>query len=164
MALDTLTVADCPVGRGLFAGRQYASGELILVLEGPRYDRDHPIHGTDLGANLLQTGWRTYILLGAPGVFANHSCHPNAGIAGNRRLVAIAPIAPGDEIRFDYSTTMAENYWTMPCLCGENSCRGLVTDFKDLPPAIRSRYLRLGVVQKFIACRYGQPGSGIPAA
>lgn len=148
---DSLRVAPCNVGRGLFAERAFAPGELILNLEGVRYDRDHPIHLTEFGANLLQTGWRTYIMLEAPAVFANHSCNPNAGIQGNRRMVAIRPIAPGDEICFDYSTTMAENYWTMKCRCGDPICRGVVEDFRKLPVEIQARYLDLGVVQRFIA-------------
>ena len=151
---DSLRIARSNTGHGLFAGRPFAPGDLILTLRGPRYDRDHPIHGTPGGANLLQTGWRTYILLESPGVFANHSCNPNAGIRGNRRLVAIRRIDPDDEIRFDYSTTMAEDYWTLECSCGDPLCRRQVRDFKYLPQEIQARYLDLGVVQKFIARRY----------
>jgi len=149
-----LRVADSRTGRGLFAERSYTAGELIMHLDGPRYDRDDPIHQTDAGANLLQTGWRTYILLEDPAVFANHSCNPNAGITGNRHLIAIRPIEPGDEICFDYSTTMAENFWTMECRCGDPGCRKVVGDFRHLPREIQIRYLNLGVVQKFIASRY----------
>ena len=157
-----LRVGSCGLGRGLFAGREYSSGELILNLQGARYERDDPIHGTPGGANLLQTGWRTYILLEPPGVFANHSCNPNAGIRGNRRLVAIRSISAGEEIRFDYSTTMAENYWTMPCRCGDPVCRGVVEDFSKLSRTTQERYLHLGVVQGFIA--QGFRGCGVPVA
>jgi SET domain-containing protein len=149
--LASLAVGPCPLGQGLFATRRFGVGEMILRLSGRRYEREDPIHSTPSGANLLQTGRRTYIMLEPPGVFANHSCDPNAGIAGNRRLVAIRPIADGDEIRFDYSTTMAEDLWTMVCRCGAPGCRGVVTDFRLLPSDIKSRYLHLGVVQRFIA-------------
>lgn len=151
---EYLRVDNCSIGRGLFAGRIFMPGELILNLRGRRYGREDPIHLTASGANLLQTGWRTYILLEAPGVFANHSCCPNAGIRGNRKLVAIRLIMPGDEIRFDYSTTMAENFWTMPCLCGAPGCRKVVEDFSRLPTGIQDYYLDLGVVQGFIAHKY----------
>jgi len=151
---DSVMVADCSIGRGLFAERSFDSGELILHLGGPRYDRAHPIHGTEFGANLLQTGRKTYIMLSPPGVFANHSCNPNAGIVRNRQLVAIRPIPHGDEIRFDYSTTMDEDFWTMDCCCGEENCRGVISDFKDLPPLVRANYLKLGVVQGFIARKF----------
>ncbi len=148
-----VAVGNCDLGRGLFAARPFAAGELILKLTGPRYDRNDPIHKTPEGANLLQTGWRTYILLQHPGVFANHSCDPNAGIRHNRLLVAIREILPGQEINFDYSTTMAENFWTMPCRCGASNCRGLITDFMNLPREVQDHYLQLGIVQGFIACR-----------
>lgn len=149
----SVSVAPCPEGRGLFAERPFAGGELILKLDGPRYTREDPIHLTEEGANLLQTGRRSYILLQPPGVFANHSCDPNAGIAENRRLVAIRDIAHGEEIRFDYSTTMDEDFWTLQCRCGAANCRGLVTDFRLLPDDVRQRYLELGIVQGFIAHR-----------
>lgn len=154
MVTNAFRVDMCSLGRGLFATRAFHPDDLILVLNGPPYGRDDPIHATEVGANLLQTGRRSYILLGEPGVFANHSCEPNAGIRGNRRLVAIRPIMPGDEIRFDYSTTMDENYWTMPCRCDSPGCRGKVEDFHCLPLAVRRRYLDLNVVQGFIAWRY----------
>lgn len=155
MERDVL-VGPSPLGSGLFAGRDFATGELIVSMHGPRYDRDDPIHAEPYSANLLQTGQRTYILLDPPGVFANHSCDPNAGIVQNRRLVAIRTIACGEEIRFDYSTTMDEDLWTMECRCGSPQCRGMVTDFKRLPPDVRARYLSLGIVQGFITRKYGR--------
>ncbi|MFN2165013.1 MAG: SET domain-containing protein [Anaerolineae bacterium] len=146
-----LSVASCELGRGLFAGRPYRPGELILVLRGLRYDQGDPIHLSALGANLLQTGPRSYILPLPPGVFVNHSCNPNAGVHRNRRLIAIRAIEPGQEIRFDYSTTMDEDFWTMDCRCGENTCRRVIGDFKYLPLDLQAHYLELGVVPKFIA-------------
>jgi len=154
---DALTagveVRPCALGRGLFARRAFGPGDLILRLDGPRYGRSDPIHATEAGANLLQTGRRTYILLHPPAVFVNHSCDPNAGVMDNRRLVAIRTIAPGEEITFDYSTTMDEDFWTLECRCGAANCRGRVTDFRELPASLRRRYLDLGVVPRFIASR-----------
>lgn len=159
MNFESLKVSDCSVGRGLFAGRAYLPGELILVFFGTRFDRTHGIHDTESGANLLQTGWRTYILPEPPAIFANHSCNPNTGLKKGRRLVAIRPIAVGEEIRFDYSTTMAEDFWTMACRCDDPACRGVVRDFKYLPHDVQARYLELGIVPRFIACRFTSPPS-----
>lgn len=159
-------VGPSDIGSGLFAARLIRAGETILPLHGPRYHRNDPIHDSDRGANLLQTGYRTYVLLGPPAVFANHSCDPNAGVMDSRRLVALRDIGPGQEIRFDYSTTMDENFWTMRCRCGASTCRGTVGDFKALPRDLRRRYLELGVVPRFIAWRYlddvARP-AGLPA-
>ena len=153
MICPTVRGGDCDLGRGLFALKEFCADERILILHGPRFEREDPIHHREEGANLLQTGPRTYIMLQEPGVLANHSCDPNAGIRGNRSMVAIRPIHPGDEIRFDYSTTMDEGLWTMPCRCGSPRCRGLVTDFHTLPAPVQRRYLDLDIVQAFIARR-----------
>jgi hypothetical protein len=153
MGPATVRIGECSLGRGLFAATDFRREDLIMVFKGPRYERDDPIHQTREGANLLQTGLRTYILLQEPGVFVNHSCDPNAGIRINRRLVAIRDIVAGEEIRFDYSTTMDEGYWTMECRCGAAHCRGRVTDFHELPDEVRARYLALRIVQGFIARR-----------
>jgi hypothetical protein len=153
MGAAAVRIGECSLGRGLFAVVGFRENDLILVFKGLRYEWEDPIHETEEGANLLQTGQRTYILPREPGVFANHSCNPNAGIRRNRRLVAIRDIAAGEEIRFDYSTTMDEDYWTMECRCGAVGCRRHVTDFHYLPDEVQHRYLELGIVQRFIARR-----------
>jgi uncharacterized protein len=151
-----ITIADCEHGRGVFATRPIRRGETILIYRGRRFDRDDPIHHTSDAAFLLQTGARTYILPESPAVYVNHCCVPNAGLVGNRRLVALADIAPGDQITFDYSTTMDDGLWSLQCGCGHRECRGLVEDFRHLPRCVQERYLDLGVVQGFIARRYRQ--------
>lgn len=155
-----LLVAECDVGRGVFAARRFRAGERILVFEGEAYDRSHPIHETPQGANLLQVGPREYILPEPIGLYVNHSCNPNAGLRDARVLVALRDIAEGAEIRFDYSTNMDEDLWTMPCACGESICRGIVGDFKRLPDTVRATYLRMGIVPAFIADRYGPKVNG----
>lgn len=151
--LGDVWVGECSVGKGVFAGRHFSRGERILVFRGTKYDRSDPIHATRRGANLLQTGRQTYILPDGPGLFVNHSCDPNAGISNRRRLIAIRDIRPHDEIRFDYSTTMDEDRWTMRCRCGEPKCRRVIEDFKHLPPDVRLRYVELGIVPGFILRR-----------
>lgn len=157
--LDTeLLVAPCDVGRGVFATRAYRRGETILRFEGEAYDRSHPIHQSAGGANLLQVGAESYILPRPVGLYVNHSCRPNAGLSGTDLLVAIGDIAPGDEIRFDYSTNMDEDLWTMSCACREPECRGIVRDFKHLPEDLRRKYIALGIVPEFVASRHGGNG------
>jgi hypothetical protein len=143
------------VGRGLFAERAFHAGERITRFRGARFLRDDPIHGTPSGANLLQTGPRTYVLPDGPASFVNHSCNPNAGVGPGLWLVAIADIAPGDEIRFDYSTTMDEDSWTMRCRCKQLNCRKRIGNFQDLPAEVQLSYLELGVVPAFIVKRCG---------
>ena len=71
----------------------------------------------------------------------NHSCSPNAGLRSNRILVALRNIGCGEEICYDYSTTMSEGRWTMQCRCGHLNCRSTVGDFHDLPTPRQQHYL-----------------------
>jgi len=148
--METVYVASSNVGLGVFAARDLGQGAEILSFKGVPVDAMHPIHGTEEGANLLQVGVRTYLLLESPGVFVNHSCCPNAGLREAVRLVALRAILAGEEIRFDYSTSMNEDYWTMQCQCGEPGCRGVIRDFKYLPPETRQAYQALGIVAPFV--------------
>lgn len=147
-------VAESKTGKGVFAERLIWPGELILVFKGFTVSWDNPIHSSSMGSYLLQTGKKTYIMPEVPAKYVNHSCNPNAGIVKNRRLVAIKRIEKDEEITFDYSTTMSENFWTMDCLCYEINCRGIVKDFKYIPEDIQEKYLSLGIVQGFIAVKY----------
>ena len=126
-----------------------------MAMTGPEVTFEEAVAKGDEQCYTLQIGPGTYIDLGEPGRYANHSCDPNAGVEGTGphglKLVAIRPIRRGEEVCFDYSTTMDEDHWTMPCRCGNPECRGIVADFKELPKALRQRYLALGIVQPFIA-------------
>jgi len=88
------------------------------------------------------------------GVFVNHSCGPNAGIRQDKDLVALRQILQGEEIRFDYSTTMQEMSFTMECRCGDRNCRHIVNDFSTLPETQQQVYLQAGIVMSFIAKQY----------
>lgn len=144
-------VAQCDVGRGVFAARPFVRGERILSFRGPSFTAHDPLHFTPEGANLLQVAPLRYIYPRPKAVYVNHSCNPNAGLRGTVTLVALRDIAAGEEIRFDYSTTMDENLWTMECRCGEPCCRGIVGDFRDLPVEVRARYIEMGIVPDFIS-------------
>jgi SET domain-containing protein len=142
-------VATSPTGRGLFAGEPIAEGQCILQFTGPLLTLNETRTRGPAAANALQVGVDRYIYLDEPGRFVNHSCAPNAAVVDDTRLVAIRPIATGEEIRFDYSTTVSDG-WTMECFCGAAECRGLVVAFQLLPHSLRQRYAVLGHVQRFI--------------
>ncbi len=84
--------------------------------------------------------------------FVNHCCEPNAGMrieGTDVRLIAMADISIGEQILFDYSTTMDEDDFEFDCLCGSPVCRGRIRDFKHLPPDLRTKYNKLGVVPAY---------------
>jgi uncharacterized protein len=143
-------VAESNVGRGLFARCQIPAGMVILRFTGPDLTLNEVrAKGPVAAANALQVGIDRYLYLDEPGRFVNHSCSPNAAVVDDTQLVAIRPIAPDEEIRFDYSTTISDG-WTMPCQCGSPECRGLIVAFQLLPEPLRRRYAILGQVQRFI--------------
>jgi SET domain-containing protein len=146
-------VANSNIGRGLFAARDLSPGEVALRFTGPVISLAEALAKGEEQANPLQVGPFEYIDLEPPGVFINHSCHPNAGIRDDVVLVALRSIAKGEEVRFDYSTSMWEDCWTLGCRCGEANCRGMVGDFPSLRARLQRRYLSLGVVQRFIVSR-----------
>jgi hypothetical protein len=137
------------IGHGLFAGEPIAAGCEILWFTGPRLTLTQVRAKGPLAANALQIGIDSYVDLDPPGRLVNHSCNSNAAVFDDLRLVALRDIASGDEIRFDYSTTISDG-WTMPCLCGSIYCRGIVTAFQLLPRELQRKYALLGCVQRFI--------------
>ena len=75
-----------------------------------------------------------------PGDMLNHCCEPNCGLLGQMLLVAMRDIAPGEELSFDYAMCDASDYDEFHCLCGEPTCREIVTgsDWRD--PVLQEKY------------------------
>jgi len=144
-----LSIQNGVSGRGVFAGEAIPSGSKLLDFTGPllRYEQTTP------STLAVQIG--TDLYLGASGGMddlVNHSCDPNCGLridGTDVQLIALRDIAAGEEICFDYSTTMNEDDFEMPCRCGAPRCRGLIRDFKHLPTDLKRRYARLGVTPQY---------------
>jgi hypothetical protein len=150
MGSSTVEVGWGPFGRGVFATQSFRPGQPILVLTGPVLNRDEVLALGGDRAYALQIGPDEYLDTMPPGRYANHSCDPNAGLVNDRLLTALRPIEAGEEIRFDYSTTMSGDHGMMECRCGRPTCRRVILDFHYLPPITQNRYLQLGMVQRFI--------------
>jgi len=145
-----LEVREAAHGRGVFAGDSIPAGARIAAFTGPflRYAQ------TDASTYALQIGPDLYIG-GSGGVddLFNHSCDPNAWVSiegTSAELRALRPILPGEQICFDYSTTLDEGDFTMRCQCGSPRCRGVVGDGRDLPPAVWDRYVELGILPHYV--------------
>jgi len=151
---DMIYIGVGDLGCGVFANRSIKPGEIILVFSGPIIGFQEAVAKGDRECWPLQIGKYQYIDLQEPGCFANHSCDPNSGIWQDRFLVAIREIQKDTEIRYDYSTTVDEDHWSMDCRCNSPKCRHIIADFKYLDPMLRTHYLSLGIVQKFIAAQY----------
>lgn len=152
--MDHVVTKDTKYGQGVFAAKLFAKGEIILQAKGPILDYDDFEDGSYEDEHCLQIGERTF--LGSSGEiddYVNHSCEPNAGyrIQGTQAdLIAIRDIAAGEEITYDYSTTMHNDHNEMTCGCGAASCRGLIRDFQYLPPELQAKYITAGIVPDFL--------------
>ena len=119
------------IGRGVFAVRGIAAGTRLLALEGQRY-RTPDIPPESFAMQIADDLW-----LCSDGNSLddciNHSCDANAGfIKHDPVLYALRHIAAGEELTWDYSTSIAETGWSLQCLCAATSCRGLILPFPEL--------------------------------
>lgn len=146
---EKIYISESSLGRGVFAKVPIEPRETVFYLTGKVIGFDEAV-ALPHEAYTIQIGRDRYIDPYSPAKFLNHSCDPNSGFVDEIRLVATRQILPGEEIRFDYSTTMLERSWEMDCRCGAARCRSRVRDFDLLPTALQVRYLQLGIVQNFI--------------
>lgn len=157
-----LKIDSSPISaQGAFASRAFEPGETIHWMDGHFLSTWRIVAKiATLQVNFddpLQIDDRTYLQLDEVSNRFNHSCAPNAAIRGARELFAIAPIAAGEEITFDYSLTvqpmLRARYWAMRCNCGAASCRGHIGDISTVPAGVRQAAIDRGGVQDHILHR-----------
>lgn len=130
-------------GKGVFADEDIQKGERIQYITGTKV-RSNPITADDRErmATWYGVGRYTWIDPGdTPFRFLNHSCEPNAAVAGKKTLVAIAPIEKGDEITIDYSMTDADPHWVLDCQCGTPSCRKRIQAIYTVPQEVFLKHM-----------------------
>jgi len=125
----------------VFAVEELATGQTVLVIDGEPVERPsrwsmqvdthrHISVRDDLAlAELLERyPWR----------FTNHACEPNTRLMGTT-LVAVRPIAAGEEITFNYNTTELDLAEPFACRCGHSLCARSIRGFRHLTPEERER-------------------------
>lgn len=148
---STVSINSSPFGLGLFAKRTFKKNEPVFQFSG------HIISIAECVAldekrcgDTLQIDRDKYLYVHSPWVFTNHSCEPNCGILPDLQCIALIDIKEGQELFFDYSTTMLERNWEMDCKCNSPFCRKVIGDFDTLPKDIQQKYIALNIVQPFI--------------
>lgn len=115
-------------------GRRVDLQGCVVEIQAGRIGRDDP----------LQVAEDVYFILDAFSICFNHSCDPNAGIRGEGELFALRGIAPGEEITFDYSTTVppwvSPCGWRMACRCQCAGCRHEIGNVLTLPASQLAYY------------------------
>lgn len=149
-------IDESEFGKGVFANQAITEGEVILNLTGPVISLQDVYLKGDKQCNPLQIADEVYVDLEPPGLLINHHCNPNCGIREDVYIVAIRDIEEGEEIFYDYSTTISEDFdedgqeFIMTCRCGDDTCRKMIGDFKHLPKSKQKYYLTKNVVMSFI--------------
>ena len=126
--IEDVAVRDAGVrGKGVFARRDFSPGEFIFrrrhgrvvkndeVASLPREDQRH----------LCELDFDHSAVLLSPGCYLNHSCEPNAMRHGVK-VFAWTAIRAGDEITIDYRLNAFDEDAVWKCLCGAESCSGVV--------------------------------------
>jgi hypothetical protein len=154
-----VAVAMSPIGgQGVFANAPIARGAVIHQMGGETVDLPACVARIVTRRvsidDPLPIGRFTYIILDAFSNRFNHSCAPNALLRGRAELFAIRDIAAGEEITFDYSTTLRRSFyswaWRMPCNCGAPNCRHVIGDVGTIPALELRGDIRAGGLQDFI--------------
>lgn len=145
-------------GKGTFTDSHIKKGAYITTLKGERLVTDEVEERIKKGIehidDPLQIGEGIYLDLDEASRTINHSCNPNSGIKGVSDLYAIADIQQGEEITYDYSTTVGidvpKNIWSMKCNCAEPTCRKIIWNVSSIPKVQLKKYKLLGVLPDFV--------------
>lgn len=145
-----ISIQDAKFGKGLFALVDIPKNTVITSITGPPMNFLDTIGLKERESHTIQVGIDRYILCDPPFLYSNHSCEPNCGVTPALELISLQSIHKGEELLWDYSTSMLERHWTMNCRCGCNNCRHLITDFDLLPQKLQQHYTQLNIVLPFI--------------
>ncbi len=153
--LSNFSVGETHLGKSVFAARSFKQGDVITKFTGEIMHKSK-IPKTYRGERdrFMQVGLEEF--MGPSGDLddlINHSCDPNAGLKFTNFgvvLIGIKEIAEGEEITWDYSTTIFENSWKMRCDCRTSLCRKTVGDFALLDESVQKKYADLGIIPPYI--------------
>ena len=136
-------------GLGVFATRDFAEGETVLVIDDSRIvDEEHPLR-PELGEHDYHCDYLAHgkvVLIPSPERHINSCCDPNTCVRvfdEKRHVVARRAITAGDEITYDYIIDCHGGI-VWQCDCQHPRCRGtIVSSFFELPLDWQLEYLPL---------------------
>jgi hypothetical protein len=148
-------VDETHLGKAVFAAAPFAEGDTLIEFTGRRFRADQvPSLMSGQGDRFVQVTPDHY--MGPSGRIddlVNHSCAPNAGLRFTDDgvfLVAIRAIEPGEEIAWDYSTTLRESNWHMICQCRSPECRRVIGNFDSLDPDAQEFFRARNLVAPYL--------------
>lgn len=149
-------VEGTQLGKACVARESIEEGEIICKMSGSIITlRDFIEKYADINeCNPLQIGKDQFIDLLEPYCCFNHSCDPNAGLRNDGILFAIRKIDIGQEIMYDYSTSVDDVLWSMDCKCHSQICRFKIGDFQSIPHERKNFYLENNALTSHIKSTY----------
>jgi hypothetical protein len=141
-------------GLGIFSESSILQGTHLFTLTGERTDYDTICQLVDSGRlrndDPLHIAEDNFLVLDSLSNLFNHSCDPNLGVRRDGELFALRDILPGEELCYDYSTTVPPGWssadWSMECRCGSTMCRGILGDVLTLPAGRLEFYQQAGAL------------------
>ncbi len=159
MGITKIEVRTSPIqGNGVFAIIPIKKGETVCFMEGKEVDwfkclllvLTKQVH-IDMPFQMTKN---SYLLLEPLFIAINHTCNPCCAIIGKNQLIARRDIEVGEEIAFDYSTTVLPSFtsknWLMECRCGAENCRKEVRNADFIPENQLIDYIKHNQLPDFI--------------
>jgi len=147
---ETVIVKNSKHGKGIFTTVDLPKNSLLFNIKGKQITFEETLKLDDDQCYCLQISLDKYIIAESPFLFSNHSCDPNCGINKKMDFITLKNIKAGEELQWDYSTSMMERHWTLKCQCEQFGCRGIIRDFDLLPSSKQKQYLQMQIVLPFI--------------
>ncbi|MDB5200383.1 MAG: hypothetical protein JWO92_2346 [Chitinophagaceae bacterium] len=155
---ETVIVKDSKFGKGIFTTVDLPKKFILFKITGIPLTFSETLALGNNECFCLQVAMDKYIIPDHPFHLSNHSCEPNCGITRNMEFITLRDIEKGEELFWDYSTSMLERHWKLQCNCGSAECRHIITDFDLLPFNLQQKYLQMKIVMPFITEElYGLP-------
>jgi hypothetical protein len=148
-------VEETHLGKAVFAAEHFGEGAVLMEFTGRRIPVDQvPTLFRGEEDRFVQVTPDHY--MGPSGRIddlVNHSCAPNAGLRFTEDgvfLVSTRAIVPGEEVSWDYSTTLRESNWHMICQCRAPECRRVIGNFETLTPARQEWFRARNLVAPYL--------------
>ncbi len=153
-----------PKGFGSFAVSPIPMGTIVATFGGTILNRiNFETYPLEQRSRSIQIDVNQFVLgpeSREPGDSINHSCLPNCGMRNATQLIAMGPIAVGEELTYDYAMSDTSNYDEFECACGSDRCRRQITGDDWKLPELQSRYQNMVspyVQRKLDATRAARP-------
>ena len=152
---------DYLIGVGVFAGRNFKEGEVVIRPTGNV--RDHQTIYS------IQIDWERHLDPDPPAKHLNHSCDPNLGIRsqvdGIPEFVALRDIQKDEEVTFDYAMSEYMHYprtnpeldFELTCYCNAKNCRGRLGYYSELSDELKANYR--GFLSEYLVSNTPEGGS-----